>query len=380
MLEHWPPGAGKGEEHVSFRVGNAFRYGQNAPGVSSAEAEFEAVEIDQKLAPKRRGLYVDRWNTAEPDVDRPYLVEDVADAGSMIVTYGASNTGKSYVALDMAFRVARGEPWIGRKTKQGLVVYVAAEGREGFKRRIAAYKKHYGAPDIPFALVPCPIDLQSDKADTKALIRLVQEEEAHYGQKCVLVVIDTLARAMAGGDENTATDMGRFVGHCDRITEATNAAVHVIHHTGKDASRGARGSSALRAATDTELEVAGGAMTVAKQRDMGFVKPEHFKLTALEIGHRADGKAVTACVVEWRPVGEFEVRVSEMARAFHKVLFDRPDKTDTWKGWIEASKAVLKTIHNTPPGDDYFRKLKGELVNAGAIEETKRGQWLALEV
>ena len=126
-------------------------------------------------------------------------------------------------------------------------------------RRFWHPNPHQGASghrgDAKFALVPCPIDLRSGKADANALIALIREVETEFGEACVLLVIDTLSRAMAGGDENSSTDMAQFVANVDRIRDATKSHVLVIHHTGKDKTKGARGHSSLRAAADTELEV-----------------------------------------------------------------------------------------------------------------------------
>ncbi len=392
MLDHWndtkaaPPWDA---DALADKVANAYRYRQNAVGIASAEAEFEAVEIDQKPTVKRRkGLFFQDYNEVVLDADRPYLVEDVIDAGSMVVTYGDSNTGKSYVALDMAYHVAIGAEWIGRKTRAGLVVYVAAEGREGFQRRIVAFRTYYKTRDVPFALVPCPIDLQSDNADTGRLIRLIQDAEIRFGQKCVLIVVDTLARAMAGGDENTATDMGRFVGHCNRLQHATGAAVHIIHHTGKDKSKGARGSSALRAATDTEIAIAPGLMAIEKQRDMAFAPPRHFRLLPVEIGRRQDGKPVTACVVEWPAESEFEQRTSTEAREFFELLEglvaekqdggdgDKDDNAVDWGEWELSGLETMKGARGGRIARSVLFRLRKELTQSGLVKPHKKNQWL----
>jgi RecA-family ATPase len=188
------------------------------------------------------------------------LIEGVLDEGALSVIYGDSGSGKTFVALDKAFHVGAGLDWNGKKVKRGLVVYVAAEGGSRIKRRIAAlqkrYREEYGdvAPDPLFALVRYQIDLRSSNADLNALIALVRAAEEKTGEKCVWLIVDTLSRAMAGGDKNSPVDMGRIVAAADRFRAGTGAHFTYVHHTGKDAARGARGHSLLRAATDTELE------------------------------------------------------------------------------------------------------------------------------
>jgi len=201
------------------------------------------------------------------------LIEGVLDEGGLSVNYGDSGSGKTFVALDMGFHVGAGLDWNGKKARRGLVVYVAAEGGRRIKRRIAAlqkrYREEYGdvAPGPLFALVRYPIDLRSSDADLKNLLALVSEAEKKTGEKCVWLIVDTLSRAMAGGDENSPVDMGRVVASADRFRAETGAHFTYVHHTGKDAARGARGHSLLRAATDTEIETTASALTLTKQRD-----------------------------------------------------------------------------------------------------------------
>lgn len=392
MMEHWEPAEAKGQEHISFRVDNAYSYGQNAVGSKSPEAEFDAVEVDQSKAPPRNSFYGIRWENAEPDFEQQYLIDDLIDLGTMVVTYGDSNVGKTYVKLDQCFHIAAGKEWNGHKVKQGLVVYVAAEGGRGFLKRMAAFKKHYGVDKLPFTLVPCPIDLQSSNADTAKLVKLVREEETHFGQKCVLVVIDTLARAMGGGDENTAVDMSKLVVHSDRLRAATGATVDFIHHTGKDASKGARGSSALRAATDTEIEIAEGVFEAKKQRDMAKTAPLNFELVNVEVGRRSDGKPISACVVRWIAANEFDDKLSpqaeEMLAVLERLLAGRrdelaenagPEQPDDavipWKDWEAACVAKMKGPRGKSMTRTGLYPLRQELADTDKIDKTRSNEW-----
>jgi hypothetical protein len=238
--------------------------------------------------------------TAEP------LIEGLLDEGALSVIYGDSNSGKTFVALDMAFHVATGAAWNGKSVKRGLVVYVAAEGGKRIKRRLAALKKRYrqefgdDAPAPLYALVRFPIDLRSNDANLLELLTLVRDAAAQIAEDCVWIIVDTLSRAMAGGDENSPVDMGRIVTAADRIRAETGAHFSYVHHTGKDAARGARGHSLLRAATDTEIEVTPQSMTVTKQRDMEGGFSLGFALVDWEIGVDQDGRPIRSAVVEWR--------------------------------------------------------------------------------
>jgi hypothetical protein len=233
------------------------------------------------------------------------LVEGLLDEGGLSVNYGDSGSGKTFVTIDLAFHIGAGLNWNGKKVRHALVVYVAAEGGKRIKRRIAAlqkrFREEYGdvAPDPLFALVRYQIDLRSSDADLKSLLALVREAEKKIGEKCVWLIVDTLSRAMAGGDENSPVDMGRVVASADRFRAETGAHFTYVHHTGKDAARGARGHSLLRAATDTELETTAGSFTLTKQRDGELGFKIGFKLVDLEIGMDAKGNCVKSAVVEW---------------------------------------------------------------------------------
>jgi hypothetical protein len=232
------------------------------------------------------------------------LIEGVLDEGAFSVVYGDSGSGKTFATLNMTFHVAAGLDWNGKKVTRGLVVYVAAEGGRKIKRRLSALRKRFRedhgdvAPDPLFALVRYQIDLRSSDADLSALLALVRDAEKKTGEKCVWLVVDTLSRAMAGGDENSPVDMGRVVASADRFRAATGAHFTYVHHTGKDAARGARGHSLLRAATDTEIETTAESMAITKQRDGEAGFKIGFKLVDIEIGEDQNG-LIKSAVVEW---------------------------------------------------------------------------------
>jgi RecA-family ATPase len=108
----------------------------------------------------------------------------------------------------MGCAVARGTEWMGRKTEQGLVVYLAAESPASVRGRLQAYQKYHGVKVPNFAIVQSPIDLFDGDADTDKVIKLVRMLEAKYGQTVRLIIGDTLARLSAGANENAGQDMG----------------------------------------------------------------------------------------------------------------------------------------------------------------------------
>lgn len=232
------------------------------------------------------------------------LVEDVITTRGLSVMYGESNSGKSFLACDMDCHIAAGMPWLGKRTVKGSVLYIAGEGSESIKLRALAWKQHHGVTPA-MAIVPMAINLLDGSADVTKIMRAAIEVEKHYGMPVVKITVDTLARAFGGGNENASEDMGAVISHADRLRESTSAHVMFVHHQGKDASKGSRGHSSLKAATDTEIEVVGDELTklhqatITKQRDMGSrgtVITARF--TVVEMGRGQWDKPITTCVVD----------------------------------------------------------------------------------
>jgi hypothetical protein len=146
-------------------------------------------------------------------------------------------------------------------------------------------------------VLPAGISLYGEEHDTDALI-----EKIRALREFELIIIDTLSRAMSGGDESSPKDMSAFVKNCDTIKEETGAHVLIIHHSGKDQSKSARGHSALRAAVDTEIEITNKnsviSAEIVKQRDGATNEAFHFELKQIYLGQDEDGDKITSCVLE----------------------------------------------------------------------------------
>jgi hypothetical protein len=245
------------------------------------------------------------FDDVAPNLDCSDFVEGLLTEGAMSVVYGPSNCGKTFFMSDLALHIAAGWEWRGRGIEAGGVIYCALEGSHGISNRVAAFKAHHGIlGGLPFAVVPVAINLLDPNADRQKLIDTVRVAAAKMGCPVKLVVIDTLSRAMAGGNENAPDDMGALVASADDVRQATGAHVAFIHHSGKDQAAGARGHSLLRAATDTEIEIgrenndAPSVARVTKQREMEIEGEFVFTLKVVELGTNRRGKAVTSCVVE----------------------------------------------------------------------------------
>lgn len=238
-----------------------------------------------------------------PSLDDHALVQGLLPEKALAAMIGASNTGKSALALDLSVSVARGVPFRGLRVRQCAVLYVATEGAQGLQNRIAALRvARELAPDAALGLVTVSVDLCSSPADSSRIVAACTTLKLKTGHPVGLVVIDTVARAMNGADENSGADMGRFLANAEDIKTQTGATVLLIHHAGKDTSKGARGHSSFRAALDTEITVDGAinprTVVVTKQRDLAPLEPFAFNLVPVALGTNTYGEAVSAVVVE----------------------------------------------------------------------------------
>jgi len=200
------------------------------------------------------------------------LVKWMLDCQQTSLIVGESGSGKTFLAIDLALHVAAGLTWFGRKVAAGPVIYVAAEAGRNIANRVAAWRdQHQPDETISFGAVTSPVDLcHPEVCDVDRLIATIRE--AGFDEP-VLIVIDTVSRVLAGGNENGPDDMGALVRSLDRLRDELRCHVCAVHHLGKDATRGGRGHSLLHCAVDTEIAVArnGNAgiatATVTKQRD-----------------------------------------------------------------------------------------------------------------
>ena len=253
----------------------------------------------EKLKPRARALLNSVVVAQEmaPIVNRPYLVKGWLDRAALSVLFGPSNSGKSFLAVDVAHHVAKGLSWGGRRVNLARVLYVAAEGGGNFANRVAALE------DPRFWVLPVPLTLTGRDSAAVAVAEMMQHLAA-VGGSFDLIIIDTMARVMGGGDENAAPDIADLIRNLDHIRRATGAHIMLVHHTGKDTGRGARGHSSLRAAIDTEIELSRDEETgqitaeVTKQRDGPTGYKFTYRLHQVVIGRDQDGDPVTTCLVE----------------------------------------------------------------------------------
>ena len=262
-----------------------------------------AEDTRKKLEPRNVLDEVIFPSDAKARLDCTYIIKGWIAENSISVVYGPSNVGKSFFCMSLAYHIAAGEEWVGSKVKRGSVLYLATEGGRAFENRLYALHKKHGFNDVSLAVRPSPINLYDAEEDI-AKIEAIMAEIGKRMEPVTVLVIDTLARATAGQmDENNNSEMSKLIAGLDAIRERTGVHIMLVHHSGKDASKGARGASALRAACDTEIELSFDEETrvrtarATKQRDMETGAEINFILQIVELGEDADGDQVTTCII-----------------------------------------------------------------------------------
>lgn len=306
-----------------------------------------------------------------------WVVKGLLPKEGLAILAGQSTAGKSFVALDLADKIARGEPAFGgRRTYQCGVAYIAAEGANGVRKRLVGLKKDRGSDwSNRMALSGNAPNLADDAAYLaleKEIGRLrtrLEEREVRLG----LVVVDTLSASIPGVDENSSKDMSSVLTRLQRLAARSRTCVLLVAHVGKDTDRGVRGWSGLVANADAVIGVQmpdDNGVRIAKVikiKDSDAGPDLAFSLRSVDLGEDEDGDRLTTCIVEWRGPGDVPVRhkrqralpaVAHVALTQLKRLIDEghteaivaPGATRGTNGVrIEALKAA---IHQHAPGLD----------------------------
>jgi hypothetical protein len=225
-----------------------------------------------------------------------WCVRGVLPAHGLASVYGPSGSGKSFLVLDAAAAIADGAEWFGYRVKRAPVVYCALEGEAGFRLRVAAWEQAKGRPlpaGMRLVLQPFRLTEALDIDDLAAAVLT-----AGVG---AVTIIDTLNRAAPEADENASADMGRILEAAKALQRRTCGLVVLVHHTGKDATRGLRGHSSLFAALDAAVEVTREGdrreWKVAKAKDGQDGAGHPFRMEVVDLGEDAEGETVTSCVI-----------------------------------------------------------------------------------
>lgn len=243
------------------------------------------------------------WSEFSIPRECAYCVKGLIEPEQHIEIYGASGSGKTFLALDVAYAIASGRAiWFGMKVRKTSVLYICAEGgAASFAKRSAAIQEKYGIKpgDCNLHVITVAPNFGIDNADDARTIRAHIERLAP-GEPWA-IFNDTVAKSMHGQSEDRAEGMGAYISNARSFTEARHAFVS-IHHTGKDAERGSRGSYALPADVDGLLSVEKrgdvSVVLVRKARDGKDGAKFAFNLVQVPLGEDDEGDSITSCVVE----------------------------------------------------------------------------------
>lgn len=306
-----------------------------------------------------------------------WIIKNVLPRAELVCLFGESGSGKTFLMLDLLGSIAQGIDWRGHRTTPGMRCgYIAAEGAAGFRNRLQAYAQHH---EVDLAALPLAIMAGAPNFTQRDDILDLGLAMKAYGALDVLVV-DTLAQVTAGANENSGEDMGRVIAHCKTLHAVTGATIVLVHHSGKDASRGARGWSGLKGALDAELEVSRNEndrmVTISKLKDgTGEGKQYGFRLLDVPLGVDEDGDVYGSCVVEPIDVSAMQKHKGPKSKneiTLHKIVLDLMDV-----GEEPTLGEVLSAYENRVPLDPLMsrdnrrataNKALRALIDKGVIE------------
>lgn len=305
------------------------------------------------------------WTEIKPKASS-WLVKGVLPRTGTGFMVGASKAGKTFVALDWAFKVAAGSTVIKRTARQCGVVYLAAEDPEGCAVRVEAIKRKFPRESyLPFHMIPARVNLL-DSEEVDQLIAELLDLDALFqgeGHPLGLVVLDTLSRCLPGAEENSSQSMSMAVDALDRIGRETGAFILALAHHGKDAQRGIRGWSGLDAASDATITVERGD---DKEGD-----PNLRTITMSKVKNGKDGDQV-AFRLERQALGIFDEDGEEMWSCY--VAYDHAD--------VQVLKTAGKRRKSLSPNDEMVLSALGRLVDKeirqlppNAAQGVKPGTW-----
>jgi hypothetical protein len=325
-----------------------------------------------------------RWLHQIPDTEPEFLVDGMIERGSLTMIFGKPASGKSFLAVDLAASIATGRAFQGLKTQKGDVVYIAGEGYRGLKRRFNAWSKYHDVSpeEIRVMISRSAVDY-SDREAAQELENELLKAKAE-GLSPILLIIDTLARNHSG-DENSNSEMGKFISVIDQFNVKFDCATLIVHHSGHGESQRARGASALRGALDSEFSCEKDRSTVviscSKMKDAEAPENLAMSLKSVEIGVAKDGKQISSAVLirndEAQIRSKITVSIANKLKTFHEAV--RVNGNITKLGDVILEKSVplegwREIFYRRSPADTQeakrkaFERARKDLVEKGFLE------------
>jgi hypothetical protein len=339
-------------------------------------------------------------------VTKEELVKGLLGSGEFSLFVAKPGTAKSVLIGDIGCHVAAGIDWHGRKVKQGLVVFFAAERKPLTERRIAAWRKKHDVTDIPFVVVGGKLDLTTGLVDATALANTIAELEAKSGHKCVLIILDTVTRTFGPGDQHQSRDMSKYIQSVDALNRATGAHIAAIHHSPWSDDRG-KGAIDLDGAVDVSFvinfNVRGSGLgktftlkcTGSNDSEEGVITS--FILESVAVGTDEDGNVTTAPVVVQadttiedgsnlkshtaKALESLEQAIAEHGQRVPDKSPGFPDGTvavppDTWRDCYYADCRARDPKLADDTLSKRYRRAVGQLINGKKVGRTGEWNWI----
>ena len=340
------------------------------PPAEDIAKEFES-EPPAPAPPTKppKQINIEHWDSIQ-DEPVKWMIDKVLPVGSFSALFGPPGSFKSFIALDIAEAIATGRTWMGNEVSEpGAVLYLCGEGFGGVGARIKAIKQHHGTEDgAPIYVIRHQLNLRSSVEDFNALMIAVENLITELGIDFKLIIIDTLARAFGGGNENDSSDMGSFISSCGRIQQIVqDCALMILHHSGKDATKGLRGHSSLLGAVDTELELIRfedsmkGIIRTAKQKDGEDGTRIGFEMVSVELAPPAGSLQIGD------PITSLAVQASDYSESAKSA------RGNSGKG--KNQRMVMTTLETVIKSSGVLKYIEGSQRTVVRLEQWREELW-----
>jgi hypothetical protein len=248
-----------------------------------------------------RKFILEPWREINFDGREEWAIKRILPRTGLAAIYGKPGSFKSFIACHVALCLAVDWPWAGRRVSKTLVIYIAAEGAAGLRKRKAGYVKAHPdlPPDLPFFLIAAAPNLGTDPGDLEELIATIEAS----GYRPGLIVLDTAAQTLRSADEN-GPGMTALIANANILARHFNALVLLVHHVGLGDDKRMRGHSSLNGAVDAQIlcqlkegELAA-TLTLQKLKDDASDIKLVAQLSRIVIGHDEDGEEISTLIVD----------------------------------------------------------------------------------
>jgi len=329
-------------------------------GLGDCPIQAYGVEDDEtdSAKPKRRRFKLTPIREAlKSQTPIRWQVRHLFEMESLVQIFGPTGGSKTFAVLSLAIAIALGRDWFGSPVKQGVVVYVAGEGRNGVLRRVQAVIEHDNINDEE----PLPLHVSEGSTailESQAFAELLEECDAVKEREgsVDLLILDTLHRNFGVGDENSAKDFSAFIERCDEIKNRYGCTVLWVHHVGHEASGRARGSSSIRAGLDWEHVIRRNdagliemQATKAKECDLAEIPHRFFTLVQVELSgapKNDDGTPATSAVLVEATGNQQADDMAKLPKSIRDLLWELPN---VWAAFATPAPSSIADITDAPP-------------------------------